>query len=134
MESMLDIEKYIQAAKQHGEDSEPDHEVGDLQDILRSVWPLLGEDAKTVAISLPKVREVLVAGSAKMMDMELPTAEDLRRVYQNNPEGCPDFPKADWQYEVANGDTNRGYWEWLAVQIEQSNDDLIHNNPLSPGF
>lgn len=134
MESMLDIEKYIQAAKQHGEDSEPDHEVGDLQDILRSVWPLLGEDAKTVAISLPKVREVLVAGSAKMMDMELPSAEDLQRAYCENPEGCPDFPQSDWQYEVTNGDTSRGYWEWLEVQIEQSNDDLMHNNPLSPGF
>lgn len=25
---------------------------------------------------------------------------------------CPDFPKADWRFEVANGDTVYGYWEW----------------------
>lgn len=131
---MLDIEKYIQAAQRHGEDSEPDHEVGDLQDILRSVWPLLGENEKRVAISLPKFRGVLVAGAADIADIRLPTAEDLRPVYQDNPEGCPDFPKSDWQYEVANGDTSRGYWEWLAVEIETSNDDLVNNNPLSPGF
>ena len=24
----------------------------------------------------------------------------------------PDFPFADWQKEVANGDTRAGYWEW----------------------
>jgi hypothetical protein len=28
-------EKIIEAAQQHGRDSEPDHEVGDLQDALR---------------------------------------------------------------------------------------------------
>ena len=26
------------------------------------------------------------------------------------------------QYEVANGDTQRGYWEWVAHQDEQSYD------------
>lgn len=25
----------------------------------------------------------------------------------------PDFPVSDWQYEVANGDTKVGYWEWV---------------------
>jgi hypothetical protein len=24
----------------------------------------------------------------------------------------PDFPYATWKYEVANGDTRAGYWEW----------------------
>jgi hypothetical protein len=32
---MRDVGTYIAAARQHGEDSEPDHEVGDLQDLLR---------------------------------------------------------------------------------------------------
>ncbi len=26
----------------------------------------------------------------------------------------PEFPVADWQYEVSNGDTRMGYWEWVA--------------------
>lgn len=25
----------------------------------------------------------------------------------------PDHPRSDWQYLVANGDTVRGYWEWV---------------------
>ena len=23
------------------------------------------------------------------------------------------YPAKDWQYEVANGDTRLGYWEWV---------------------
>jgi hypothetical protein len=30
------------------------------------------------------------------------------------------FPVADWQHEVASGDTRRGYWEWVASRIEQA--------------
>ena len=26
------------------------------------------------------------------------------------------FPVADWQYEVANGDTRLGYWDWVYAQ------------------
>ncbi len=26
----------------------------------------------------------------------------------------PDYPAADWQYEVANGDTRLGYWDWVS--------------------
>ncbi len=37
----LVLESLLNLAKAHGEDSEPDHEVGDLQDLLRAVWPLL---------------------------------------------------------------------------------------------
>lgn len=36
--NLLDIEFYIHAAQTHGEDSDPDHEVGDLQDLLREAW------------------------------------------------------------------------------------------------
>lgn len=31
----------------------------------------------------------------------------------------PDFPYTDWQLEVANGDTRRGYAEWVLAQREQ---------------
>jgi|GEM_PF-5014100 len=36
-----DIEDFIKAAKEHGELSESDHEVGDLQGMLRKAWELL---------------------------------------------------------------------------------------------
>ena len=29
----------------------------------------------------------------------------------------PDFPRADWQYEVANDYTRLGYWEWVASKL-----------------
>lgn len=38
---LLDVEFYIEAAGQHGENSEPGHEVGDLQELLREMWELL---------------------------------------------------------------------------------------------
>jgi hypothetical protein len=34
-------ERLIAAAKKHGENSNPDHEVGDLQDILRSCFEVM---------------------------------------------------------------------------------------------
>ncbi|MFZ2527646.1 MAG: hypothetical protein WAX14_08335 [Rhodococcus sp. (in: high G+C Gram-positive bacteria)] len=30
----------------------------------------------------------------------------------------PQFRVSDWQYEVGNGDTRLGYWEWVAAQLE----------------
>jgi hypothetical protein len=35
------IEALIQSAKQHGLDSEPDHEVGDLQQLVRLAWGIM---------------------------------------------------------------------------------------------
>ncbi len=28
----------------------------------------------------------------------------------------PKYPASNWQYEVANGDTRLGYWEWASAQ------------------
>ena len=30
----------------------------------------------------------------------------------------PDYPVSDWQHEVAEGDTRRGYHQWVACQRE----------------
>jgi hypothetical protein len=32
----------------------------------------------------------------------------------------PDYPFEDWQYEVANNSTRRGYWAWVADCIESA--------------
>lgn len=29
----------------------------------------------------------------------------------------PDYPVEDWQYQVTNGDTRRGYWDWVDAEI-----------------
>lgn len=32
----------------------------------------------------------------------------------------PDYPRSDWQYEVANGDTISGYWDYVESCIEMA--------------
>ena len=51
------LETLIEAAKQHGEDSEPDHEVGDLQDFLRAMWELLTPEQRLAYVGLPAVQD-----------------------------------------------------------------------------
>lgn len=33
-----------------------------------------------------------------------------------------DFPIEDWQYDVANGDTRLGYWNWVKHNKESQED------------
>lgn len=35
----------------------------------------------------------------------------------------PDHPVQDWLYEINNGDTRRGYGDWVDARIEASEDD-----------
>jgi hypothetical protein len=35
----------------------------------------------------------------------------------------PDFPSEDWQHEVENGDTRRGYWDWVAAKLEEAENE-----------
>lgn len=32
------------------------------------------------------------------------------------------YPRSDWKREVANGDTQSGYWEWIENQLENDED------------
>ncbi len=34
-----------------------------------------------------------------------------------------EFPRRDWQYQVGNGDTNQGYWEWVEHEREITEDE-----------
>jgi len=40
------------------------------------------------------------------------------------------FPKSDWRYEIANGDTNLGYVAWLAAKREAESDDNMRETLL----
>lgn len=35
----------------------------------------------------------------------------------------PQWPVADWQYEVANNYTRRGYWDWVSEHLHQTTDN-----------
>jgi hypothetical protein len=58
-----DIEHYIDLAKQHGEDSDPDHEVGDLQTFLREAWAILSPTQRVAFRSREAVRSTAAAAS-----------------------------------------------------------------------
>ena len=32
----------------------------------------------------------------------------------------PQYPKSDWKYEVENGDTFLGYWEWVYCKLDEA--------------
>ena len=48
---------------------------------------------------------------------EIPTAEALTAQHGVWGEH-PTWPSQDWKYEVDNGDTRIGYWEWVVQQME----------------
>lgn len=55
------VETLIDAARAHGEESEPDHEAGDLQDFLRSAWRLMDDDARTAFAASEEAQRVMPA-------------------------------------------------------------------------
>lgn len=56
------IERLIAAAERHGQDSEPDHEVGDLQSLLRRAWELMEPHQRTTLLTSSEAEEVLEHG------------------------------------------------------------------------
>ena len=47
------------AAKRHGENSDPDHEVGDLQDMLRVAWALMTETQRQKLLNSTAVKGLI---------------------------------------------------------------------------
>lgn len=68
--------------------------------------------------------EVDGEGSDSRPDVKL-TADQLSSKYAGE-HGTwgehPDYPREDWQHEVADGDTLSGYWAWVVSSIER---DLV---------
>jgi hypothetical protein len=59
------INVLVRGAEQHGEDSEPDHEVGDLQELLILMWGLLTPEQRVAFVSMPQVRGIYEDGTAQ---------------------------------------------------------------------
>ncbi|WP_456718042.1 MULTISPECIES: hypothetical protein [unclassified Bradyrhizobium] len=55
----LDSEAFVTIAQRHGEDSEPDHEVGDLQIFFRAAYDLLTPEQRHSFLALELVRETV---------------------------------------------------------------------------
>lgn len=71
---MNDIETLIAAAKQHGMQSEPDHEIGDLVDIARFMWSQLALVSKNLTMS--HFKDLIEEWGAVEEDEECPNCKN----------------------------------------------------------
>jgi hypothetical protein len=39
-----------------------------------------------------------------------------------------DFPLGDWKYEIGDGNTRHGYWEWLTLKLQERDLEDTHVN------
>lgn len=72
--SGLSVETLIKAAVEHGSDAEPDQEIEDLQDYLRSAWGVLTESQKTAVFLLPSVQKTYENSAEKSLSFEAESA------------------------------------------------------------
>jgi len=49
----------MEAARLHGENSEPDHEVGDLQDLFFACWLVMTPEQRALVLSDPAITNLL---------------------------------------------------------------------------
>jgi len=83
------IETFIQAAKNHGELDDPDHEVGDLQDMLRVAFRLMLPGQVKAFARDPKVDAVLDAGEACIKCRAVPETDGYGTVGDGFDGYCP---------------------------------------------
>lgn len=75
------LQLVFMAAEQHGKDSEPDHEVGDLQDALLTLWALQTPSQKAQFLADQTIRELLTHELG--LELEVPASiEDMFVVIQ----------------------------------------------------
>jgi hypothetical protein len=70
-----DVETLIAASLQHGLNSEPDHEAGDLQDYLRAGWEALTKGQRRNLLDHPRLKSAVETAICK----ELRVTEKLLR-------------------------------------------------------
>ena len=65
------VEDLIGLAKKHGEDSEPDHEVGDLQDLLRAAWAQMTPEQRRAMLTEASVSNVVEAATGEPLLLDI---------------------------------------------------------------
>jgi len=53
------LQAILDAAQTHGSESEPDHEVGDLQDALQAAWDLMSNEQRDQLMEQHEIKELL---------------------------------------------------------------------------
>lgn len=68
-DSPAPLERLLQAADNHAEDSgEPDHAIGDLQDLLRAAWALMTLEQRRALVASDAADAVIEAGARDEFD------------------------------------------------------------------
>lgn len=76
----ISVATLISAALEHGTNSESDHEAGDLQDYLRSVWPLMSTELQNSALAHPRLStalETATCGEPFLGKPDTPSGDEL---------------------------------------------------------
>jgi hypothetical protein len=77
------VEHLINVAQKHGEDSEPDHEVGDLQDILRATWKVLTPFQRSQVLKSRALSEVLEGAAGEPLATGVDDTHDWDEVREH---------------------------------------------------
>jgi len=73
------INKLIQAAENHGKDGNPQHQVGDLEGMLRLCWSMLSVQAQHDLLAKDEVQVIIEAGARNEFN-----AKDLSLILSND--------------------------------------------------
>ena len=131
------LHKLFKAAYEHASDSfEPDHEVGDLQDLSRSAWALLSDDQRIQVLEGAEVEDNLELGAREEFN-----AEDLVALVEGGQTDAPLdklFLAAD-QHLEDNGDASDAASDlqrllegmWSVMRTEQKQAFLAHESVMA---
>lgn len=68
-QALIALERLLQAADNHAEDAgEPDHAVGDLQDLLRAAWALMTVEQRRALVTSDAAEALIEAGGRDEFD------------------------------------------------------------------
>ncbi len=69
----------ISAARQHGKDDDPEHEVGDLQDLVRAMWRLMTPSQRVATLRAAEVQAIAqtITGAELPADLDEVSAEEI---------------------------------------------------------
>lgn len=74
------------AAQEHGQNSEPDHEVGDLQTLLSIAWELMTPEQRAKFICDDRIEDQMVDLDPKLLKKLRAECNRAARAAQTNPE------------------------------------------------
>ena len=66
---------------------------------------------------------IIDAPAVNLLTCAIRTSEVAALIINNGGElwgDHPQYPKSDWKYEVENGDTFLGYWEWVYCKLDEA--------------